>query len=81
MTPVATLAGRRVALFGLGGSGLSSLVVYVDGEPVISIAGYREIAPYIRTPSVRRPLHGSKAMASTRPSRGTMTSVQAWVPP
>jgi UDP-N-acetylmuramoylalanine--D-glutamate ligase len=31
MTPVATLAGRRVALFGLGGSGLSTLRALVAG--------------------------------------------------
>ena len=31
MTPVATSAGRRVALFGLGGSGLSTLRALVAG--------------------------------------------------
>jgi UDP-N-acetylmuramoylalanine--D-glutamate ligase len=43
MTPVATSAGRRVALFGLGGSGLSTLRALVAGGA--EVAGWDDSEP------------------------------------
>jgi UDP-N-acetylmuramoylalanine-D-glutamate ligase len=74
MTPVETLRGQSVALFGLGGSGLSTARALVDGgaevPPGTTVPPLANVAPRrdLRSSTSLRPTGAASSFSSSRPA-------------
>jgi len=80
MIPVTSFAGKTVAVFGLGGSGLASChALKAGGAKVIAACASSKSAPAAKSPSFQRS-PGSSAMAPLSPRTETISITSTTIP-